>query len=54
MSKIDSKGRISIPISLRAKLNLLEGSIVSLGIQDSDLIIFTNNGKLSVSGTDKR
>lgn len=42
ISKVDSKGRISIPIGLRLKLNLLEGSIVKIALNDKKLIIIPN------------
>jgi len=38
-SKIDSKGRISIPLQLRAKLRLLEGSNVSIFIKNKQIVL---------------
>lgn len=39
MVSLDSKGRISIPIGLRAKLGLLEGSKVRIVLNKGRLII---------------
>lgn len=39
ISKIDSKGRISIPIDLRARLNLIEGSTVKIILKDRKLVL---------------
>ena len=43
ISKVDSKGRISIPIRLRAKLNLVEGRFVKITFQDNSLILIPNS-----------
>lgn len=51
ISKVDSKGRISIPIGLRAKLGLVEGSSVRIILEKNRLIITPNskNGQSSVN-----
>ena len=43
IAKVDSKGRISIPIALRAKLNLLEGTRVKIVLNKGKLIIIPKN-----------
>ena len=51
ISKIDKKGRISIPISLRAKLGWLEGSKVSINLNGDRLILLQdgqNGVKVSI------
>ena len=49
ISKIDSKGRVSIPIGLRARLRLLEGSSVKFLLKDNRLILILDNGHGSVT-----
>ena len=39
ISKIDSKGRVSIPVGLRYKLRLVEGSAVSLKVKNGELVL---------------
>jgi len=39
ISKVDKKGRISIPIRLRAKLNLVEGRFVKITFRNNSLIL---------------
>ena len=41
-SRIDAKGRVSIPISLRAKLGWLEGSSVEISVRGDELILSTD------------
>ena len=50
ISKVDSKGRITIPIGFRAKLRLLEGSDVRIVLKNKKLIIFPYNGQSCVNG----
>jgi len=45
ISKVDSKGRITIPIGLRAKLKLLEGSEVRMILNKNKLIVTPNSNK---------
>ncbi|MHA1675640.1 MAG: AbrB/MazE/SpoVT family DNA-binding domain-containing protein [Candidatus Njordarchaeales archaeon] len=48
---MDSKGRISIPISLRAKLGWLEGSRVKISICEDELVLSSsgqNGVKVSI------
>ena len=49
ISKIDSKGRISIPISLRSKLKLLEGSEVVLSVSGSSISVVPLDGQDGVA-----
>ncbi len=50
ISKIDSKGRVSIPIGLRAKIGLVEGSRVRIVLDGNKLIVTpdSKNGQSSV------
>lgn len=51
VSRVDSKGRVSIPIGLRAKLRLVEGSNVRIVLEKNRLIVSPNsdaNGQSSV------
>ncbi|MBI4176792.1 MAG: MraZ N-terminal domain containing protein [Candidatus Aenigmarchaeota archaeon] len=45
ISRIDRKGRIFIPIRLRAKLRLLEGTDIVIAASDGCLIVFPNGQK---------
>ncbi|MCD6403217.1 MAG: MraZ N-terminal domain containing protein [Candidatus Aenigmarchaeota archaeon] len=38
--KVDSKGRISIPIRIRVKLKMLEGSLVKIVEKEGYLLLF--------------
>ena len=49
VSKVDSKGRISIPIGLRAKLRLTEGTRVDIILKKDRLILLPTNGQSGVS-----
>ena len=40
ISKVDSKGRISIPVGLRWKLRLKEGSLVRISKRKNFLVLF--------------
>ncbi len=51
ISKIDSKGRVSIPICLRVKLKLLEGSRVKFLLLKDRLLIIPENGQSSVKAS---
>ena len=54
ISKIDSKGRITIPIRLRAKLRLVEGSNVEISLKKNKLVVSSCNGQRGVKiDTDK-
>ena len=52
ISKVDSKGRVSVPIGLRAKLGLVEGSNVRIFLDKDRLIVipysYAKNGQSSV------
>lgn len=48
-SKIDKKGRISIPIGLRAKLRMLEGTRVEIILRNGKLILLPY-GQSGVNG----
>ena len=50
-SKVDSKGRVSIPIGLRARLELLEGSRVKFLLLKDKLLILPENGQGSVKAS---
>lgn len=54
ISKVDSKGRISIPIGLRAKLGLVEGSNVKIVLEKNRLVVTPDSkvrdGQSSVNG----
>lgn len=39
VSRVDSKGRVSIPVGLRYKLRLIEGSAVSFEVRGNKLIL---------------
>ena len=45
ISKVDSKGRISIPIGFRWKLKLIEGSAVKIILKKNILIVSPNSGE---------
>ena len=47
VSKVDSKGRISIPIGFRVKLKLIEGSRVKIVLK-KDRLILVPDGQSSV------
>ena len=47
ISKIDSKGRVSIPMPVRARLKLLEGSEVRLSVRDGCIYILPLDGRNS-------
>jgi len=55
ISKVDKKGRISIPIQLRAKLGLLEGRFVKIIFKNGSLILipenFTSDGQSGVKAS---
>lgn len=51
--KLILKGRITIPIRLRAKLRLLEGSKVKLLFENGKLILIPDNGHSSVKASTK-
>ena len=48
VSRVDSKGRVSIPVGLRYKLRLIEGSTVSFEIKGNKLILIPVNGQSGV------
>ncbi len=48
ISRIDSKGRVSIPVGLRYKLKLIEGSVVSFEIKGKNLVLTPVNGQSGV------
>lgn len=48
VSRVDSKGRVSIPVGLRYKLRLIEGSAVSFEVKGSRLILTPVNGQSGV------
>jgi len=43
ISKVDSKGRISIPVRLRAKLGLVEGISVKISCRKNSLVLVPEN-----------
>ena len=46
VSRVDSKGRISIPVGLRYRLRLIEGSEVRFRIKGNKLVLVPiNNGR---------
>ena len=49
ISKVDKKGRISIPISLRAKIGLVEGRFVKITFRNNALILIPENGRSGVT-----
>lgn len=51
ISKIDSKGRISIPIALRLKLKLIEGSSVYCIQKGKKLILIPANGQSGIKAS---
>ena len=48
VSRVDSKGRVSIPVGLRYKLRLIEGSPVSFEIKGKKLFLIPVNGQSGV------
>ena len=53
VSRVDSKGRVSIPVGLRYKLRLIEGSAVSFEIKGNKLVLIPVNGQGGVkTGTE--
>lgn len=48
VSRIDSKGRVSIPVGLRYKLKLIEGSGVSFQTKGDRLVLVPVNGQSDV------
>ena len=51
VSRVDSKGRVSIPIGLRYKLKLFEGSEVSFQVKGNKLVLFPVNGRSGVKAS---
>jgi AbrB family looped-hinge helix DNA binding protein len=57
ISKVDKKGRISIPIGLRAKLGLVEGRFVKITFKNNSLILIPSevismtNGRSGVTAS---
>ena len=49
ISKVDKKGRISIPIRLRAKIGLVEGRFVKITFKNNSLILIPENGRSGVT-----
>ncbi|MBI2543100.1 MAG: AbrB/MazE/SpoVT family DNA-binding domain-containing protein [Candidatus Aenigmarchaeota archaeon] len=47
ISRIDSKGRVSIPVGLRYKLRLMEGSAVSFEVKGKKIVLVPVNAQLS-------
>jgi len=45
ISRVDSKGRVSIPIGLRYKLKLIEGSEVGFQIKGRAIILIPVDGR---------
>jgi AbrB family looped-hinge helix DNA binding protein len=39
LCKVDSKGRILIPMPIRRRLKIIEGNYISLAIEDNCIII---------------
>lgn len=53
ISRVDSKGRVSIPIGLRYKLRLVEGSKVGFQVKDKTIVLIPVDGQIGVKvGTD--
>ena len=48
ISRVDSKGRVSIPVGLRYKLKLIEGSAVSFEVKGKKLFLSPVNGQSTV------
>lgn len=48
ISRIDSKGRVSIPVGLRYKLKLLEGNTVSFELRANKLVLIPVDGQSGV------
>lgn len=49
-TKLDSKGRITIPMRIRAKLNLLEGSKLKLLVEENKILLVPiGQGSVKVS-----
>ena len=48
VSKVDSKGRVAIPIGLRYRLRLLEGSEVNFKIKGKAIVLIPVNGRSGV------
>ena len=48
ISRVDSKGRVSIPIGLRYKLGLLEGSEVGFLVKGKSIVLISVNGHSGV------
>lgn len=46
--RVDSKGRVSIPIGLRYKLRLLEGSEVGFQVKDNKIVLIPVDGRSGV------
>ncbi len=44
ISRVDSKGRVSIPVGLRYKLRLIEGSEVGFRIKGKNIVLIPVNG----------
>ena len=51
ISRVDSKGRVSIPIGLRYKLRLLEGSEVSFQVEGKTIVLIPVDGWSSVKAS---
>ena len=45
VSRVDSKGRVSIPAGLRYKLRLIEGSAVSFEVKSKKIVLIPVNGQ---------
>ncbi len=51
ISRVDSKGRVSIPVGLRYKLKLIEGSTVSFEVRSDKLALIPVNGQSGVESS---
>ena len=51
ISRVDSKGRVSIPIGLRYKLRLVEGSEVCFQVRGNKLVVIPVNGRSDVKAS---
>ena len=48
ISRVDSKGRVSIPVGLRYKLRLLEGSEVCFKVKGKTIVLIPVDGRSGV------